>query len=234
MLEIQELNREVGVMVPVLLKMLPFAFGTITPTMIGLIVLFLTGAQGLVKSFSFILGKYIMYVMFGLLFLNVTDFISSIDSVGTHAIVEIFFLIFGLLLLILAVRSFFGEDDTDTPPPKFMTILDQTGPVKLFGFGIAISIMQPRFIILILAGASIIAEATLPASENFISILVLALLMVWVMFIPIIVFLAMGKRRTTAMKSMRDFLVFNQHKINAGVMFFFGILMIILGLSHIF
>ena len=234
MLEIQELNREVGVMVPVLLKMLPFAFGTITPTMIGLIVLFLTGAQGLVKSFSFILGKYIMYVLFGLLFLNVTDFISSIDSVGTHAIVEIFFLIFGLLLLILAVRSFFGEDVTDTPPPKFMTILDQTGPVKLFGFGIAISIMQPRFIILILAGASIIAEATLPASENFISILVLALLMVWVMFIPIIVFLAMGKRRTTAMKSMRDFLVFNQHKINAGVMFFFGILMIILGLSHIF
>ena len=94
--------------------------------------------------------------------------------------------------------------------------------------------MQPRFIILVLAGASIIADATLPPSENFFSILVLALLMVWVMFIPIIVFLAMGKRRSTAMKSMRDFLVSNQHKINAGVMLFFGILMIILGLSRFY
>ena len=54
------------------------------------------------------------------------------------------------------------------------------------------------------------------------------------MFIPIIVFLAMGKRRSTAMKSMRDFLVSNQRKINAGVMLFFGILMIILGLSRFY
>jgi hypothetical protein len=74
----------------------------------------------------------------------------------------------------------------------------------------------------------------LPASENFIATLVLALLMVWVMFIPIIVFLVMGKRRTSAMKSMREWLVTNQRMINVVVMFFFGILMIILGLSHIF
>ncbi len=221
-------------MVPVLLKMLPFALGTIAPTMIGLVVLFLTGTQGLLKSISFILGKYIVYVLWGLLCLNLADFISSSSSAGSGAIVEIFFLIFGLLLLILAVRNFFGEDDPDTPPPKFMTILDEVGPVKLFGLGIAISIMQPRFIIFVLAGASIIADAKLPASENFISILVLALLMVWPMLIPIIVFLVMGERRTTAMKSMRTWLVSNQRMINVVVMGFFGILMIILGLSHIY
>jgi len=219
---------------PVLLKMLPFALGTIAPTMIGLVVLFLTGTQGLLKSISFILGKYIVYVLWGLLCLNLADFISSSSSAGSGAIVEIFFLIFGLLLLILAVRNFFGEDDPDTPPPKFMTILDEVGPVKLFGLGIAISIMQPRFIIFVLAGASIIADAKLPASENFISILVLALLMVWSMLIPIIVFLVMGERRTTAMKSMRTWLVSNQRMINVVVMGFFGILMIILGLSHIY
>ncbi len=219
---------------PVLLKMLPFALGTIAPTMIGLVVLFLTGTQGLLKSISFILGKYIVYVLWGLLCLNLADFISSSSSAGSSAIVEIFFLIFGLLLLILAVRNFFGEDDPDTPPPKFMTILDEVGPVKLFGLGIAISIMQPRFIIFVLAGASIIADAKLPASENFISILVLALLMVWSMLIPIIVFLVMGERRTTAMKSMRTWLVSNQRMINVVVMGFFGILMIILGLSHIY
>ena len=219
---------------PVLLKMLPFALGTIAPTMIGLVVLFLTGTQGLLKSISFILGKYIVYVLWGLLCLNLADFISSSSSAGSSAIVEIFFLIFGLLLLILAVRNFFGEDDPDTPPPKFMTILDEVGPVKLFGLGIAISIMQPRFIIFVLAGASIIADAKLPASENFISILVLALLMVWPMLIPIIVFLVMGERRTTAMKSMRTWLVSNQRMINVVVMGFFGILMIFLGLSHIY
>jgi threonine/homoserine/homoserine lactone efflux protein len=221
-------------MVPVLLKMLPFALGTITPTMIGLIVLFLTSTQGLVKSISFILGKYIVYVLWGLLCINLAGFISSSSSARTGTVTEVFFLVFGLFLIILAVRTFFGEDDPDTPPPKFMTILDEIGPIKLFGLGIAICFMQPRFIILILAGASIITDANLPASENFIATLVLALLMVWVMLIPIIVFLVMGKRRTSAMKSMREWLVTNQRMINVVVMLFFGILMIILGLSRIF
>lgn len=233
MLEIQKLKR-VGVMVPVLLKMLPFALGTITPTMIGLIVLFLTSTQGLVKSISFILGKYIVYVLWGLICINLAGFISSSNSVRSSTVTEVFFLVFGLLLIILAIRTFFGEDDPDTPPPKFMTILDEIGPIKLFGLGIAICFMQPRFIILILAGASIITDANLPAPENLVATLVLALLMVWVMLIPIIVFLVMGKHRDSAMKSMREGLNSNQRIINVIVMFFFGVLMIILGLSRIF
>jgi len=41
---------------PVLLKILPFALGAIAPTMIGLVVIFLTGTRGLVKTCAFILG----------------------------------------------------------------------------------------------------------------------------------------------------------------------------------
>lgn len=126
-----------------------------------------------------------------------------------------------------------GNGQPDTPPPKFMTILDQLGPLKLSGLGISICFVQPRFILLILAGASIISEASLPASESFIAVLVLALLMVWVMLVPIVAFLVMGKHRNEAMKSMREWLISNQRIINVIVMTFFGILMILLGLNHI-
>jgi threonine/homoserine/homoserine lactone efflux protein len=219
---------------PVLLKILPFALGTIAPTMIGLVVFFLTGAQGLLKAFAFILGKYIFYVLWSLVCLDLTGFISSTSSARSSTISEVFFLIFGLLLLILAVRNFFGEDDPDAPPPKFMAILDNLGPVRLFGLGFAISILQPRFIILVLAGATIIVGANLPITENIISILVLALLMVWAMLIPLVVFLVMGKHRATAMKSMRTWLMRNQRMINVVVMGIFGILMLILGLTQIY
>jgi hypothetical protein len=47
---------------PVLLKILPFALGTIAPTMIGLVVLFLTNARGLLKhSHLFLANTYSMY-----------------------------------------------------------------------------------------------------------------------------------------------------------------------------
>lgn len=219
---------------PVLLKMLPFALGAIAPTMIALVVIFLTGTRGLVKTSAFILGKYLFYVFWGLITLDLVDQLSSPGLKVSRSVSETFFLFAGLMLLILAVRSFFVEDDPDTPPPKFMTILAKLGPIKLFGLGIAISIIQPRFILFVLVGVSIIAEAKLSATENFISILVLALLMVWPMLIPLVVFLVMGEHRADAMTSMRTWLTRNQRMINVVVMGIFGILLLILGLTSIY
>jgi hypothetical protein len=93
--------------------------------------------------------------------LNLAGHLSSTSSGGATSFSEVIFLIFGLLLLILAVRSFFGEDDPDAPPPKFMTILDKMGPVKLFGVGVVLWLMQFRFIALVLVGAVVIAEGGL-------------------------------------------------------------------------
>jgi len=219
---------------PVLLKMLPFALGAIAPTMIGLVVIFLTGTRGVVQSCAFILGKYVFYVFWGLVSLYLVDQISAPGLKVSRSVSEGFFLIAGLLLLILAVRNFFVEDDPDSPPPKFMTILAKLGPFKLFGLGIGISVIQPRFIIFVLLGASIIAEARLSTTENFISLLSLALLMVWPMLIPLIVFLIMGEHRVDAMKSMRTWLIHNQRMINVVVMGVFGILLLFLGLMGIY
>jgi len=219
---------------PVLLKMLPFALGTIAPTMIGLIVIFLSGTRGLVKASAFILGKYIFYVFWGLIALDFVDQLVSPGLKVPRSVSDGFFLLAGLLLLVLAVRNFFVEDDPDAPPPKFMTVLAKLGPFKLFGLGIGISVIQPRFIIFVLLGASIIAEARLSTTENFISLLVLALLMVWPMLIPLIVFLIMGEHRVDAMKSMRTWLIHNQRMINVVVMGVFGILLLFLGLMGIY
>jgi hypothetical protein len=219
---------------PALLKMLPFILGAIAPTMIGLVVIFLTGTRGVVQSCAFILGKYVFYIFWGLICLGLVDQLSSPGLHVSKSISEGFFLIAGLLLLIMAARNFFMEDDPDAPPPKFMTILAKLGPFKLFGLGIGISIIQPRFIIFVLLGASIIAEARLSTTENFFSLLVLALFMVWPMLIPLVVFLVMGKHGTEAMKAMRTWLLHNQRMINVAVLGIIGIFLLFLGLTGMF
>jgi hypothetical protein len=152
----------------------------------------------------------------------------------SRSVSEGFFLIAGLLLLILAVRNYFVEDDPDAPPPKFMTILAKLGPFKLFGLGIGISIIQPRFILFVLLGASIISEARLSTTENFISLLILALFMVLPMLIPLVVFLVMGEHGVDAMQSMRKWLLHNQRMINVIVMGIIGIFLLFLGLTGIY
>jgi len=103
----------------------------------------------------------------------------------------------------------------------------------LFGLGIGISIIQPRFIIFVLLGATIISEARLSTAECFISLFVLALLMVWPMLIPLVVFLVMGEHGVEAMQSMRSWLQNNQRKTNVVVMVIFGILLLVMGMTGI-
>jgi Sap, sulfolipid-1-addressing protein len=232
----QWFHRKRGVrgMGQVILKMLPFALGSIAPTMIGLVVIFLTGTKGVVQSCAFILGKYVFYVFWGLIALDVVDQLVSPGLNVSRNVSDGFFLLAGLFLLILAVRNFFIEDDPDTPPPKFMTVLARLAPFKLFGLGIGISIIQPRFIIFVLLGASIIAEARLSTTENFISLFILALFMVWPMLIPLVVFLVMGERGVDAMHSMRSWLLHNQRKINVAVMGIIGIFLLLVGLTGMY
>ena len=93
---------------------------------------------------------------------------------------------------------------------------------------------QVRFIGLLIIGVAIITAATLSTAQNIISLLVLDLIMIWTLLIPIIAFLVMGERRDTAMKSMREWLNRNQRIINVVVFAFFGIALLIKGLSVIF
>ncbi len=216
-----------------LLQILPIAFAVIAPTMIGLMILFLSEDRGLVKAFAFILGKYLLYILWGLVALHLVGQISGQKLVGKSTILSDLFLIFGALLLILTVRSFFGDDDPEAPPPRLFKLLEKLGPVKLFGVGIGLSLLQPRFMLLVLAGTAVIADAKLSTAENILFLFLLALLMIWPMLIPIIVFLRMDEQRDATMKSMRMWLIDNQRKVNGVVMGVFGVLLLISGLTGI-
>ncbi len=77
--------------------------------MIGLVVLFLSEDRGLVKALAFVLGKYILYVLLGLVSLELAGHLSATNSGGTSTIQAVIFLILGVLLLIFAVRNFLAR-----------------------------------------------------------------------------------------------------------------------------
>ena len=62
----------------------------------------------------------------------------------------------------------------------------------------------------------------------------LALLMVWPMLIPVVVFLVLGERHEAAMKLMRTWFTRSRRKINVVMLGVFGILLLAIGLIGIF
>lgn len=219
----------------VILQLLPLALGAISPVLILLMVLFLTSKGGITKSLAFIAGKYLTYIVWGFVFLGLMDKVSATGESGEPSTVSLVIkILLGGLLLILALKTYLGEDDPDAPPPKLLASLDKMGPGKLFLVGILLSIIQLRFVGLILAGVMIIATAQMPAGQNLIAILILALLMVWPMLIPVVVFLAMGDRREAALQSMDSWLDRNTRIITVVVLGAFGLILLWGGLSGLF
>jgi Sap, sulfolipid-1-addressing protein len=218
----------------VLLQMLPLAFGSIAPVMIGLVILFLSTTNGLVKSIAFVVGKFTAYLLWGFVLLALAGQISSASSGKRGIVAAVVYALLGVILLIFAVKTFFGEDDPDAPPSKIMAMFDKMGGGKLLVAGFLLSVAQVRFIGLLVIGATIITNAALSTAENITSVIVLDLIMVWTLLIPIIVFLIMGERRDAAMKSMREWLKHNQRMVNVVVLGCFALALLIKGLSVIF
>lgn len=133
--------------------------------------------------------------------------------------------------MILALRSYLGEDDPDAPPPKWMSALDKTTPLALFGIALLLSVIQLRFVLLMLAGATSIAEAQLPTGQTIVALLVLILTVIWVQLLPIIVYVIMGKRSQAMLESMNTWLARNQRTVNVVVLGLFGLILLWEGLS---
>ena len=217
----------------ILISFIPLAAGAIAPVMIMAVILILSAKGGLPKAFSFILGRVLAYTVWGVLLLALADKLS--DDTGEASTASLVIKsILGLLLVVKAVRTFVGEDDPDAPPPKWMTALDKASPLALFGIAIVLSIIQVRFVILMMAGTSSIAGAGLSSSQVVVAMVFLVLAVIWPQLLPILVYLIMGKKAESVLSSMNVWLTRNQRMVNVVVLGLFGIVLLAQSLPGLF
>jgi len=222
-------------MTEVLLLLIPLIAAAVSPTMVALVILLLISKNGLVKSLAFLAGKALCYAVWGFLFWSLVEKLSvSKNELALSFDTALIQVIIGGLLMIIAARSYFVEDDPEAPPPKWMTTIDDLGLGKLFAFGFLISIVQPRLVMLMLVGTAYISAAQLPWDQVIISMFVLILGMIWSQLVPLIVYVFMAEQADATLTSMNVWLTRNQHIVNAVILGLFGIVILVDGLSRIF
>src|SRR5947209_19335108 len=104
----------------VILQMLPLALGSIAPVMIGVVILFLSTTNGLVKSIAFVVGKFIAYLLWGFVLLALAGRISSTSPKSIGIAVAVLYVFIGVVLLIFPVQKFIGVVEWDGLPQKIM------------------------------------------------------------------------------------------------------------------
>lgn len=107
--------------------------------------------------------------------------LSSADASGTDGgagpIASTLLLVAGLLFLVTAAKHLIGDDDSDAPPPRWMTAIGGLSPTKAYLFGAGAMAVGVKFWVFTLTAISVIGDADLgqpSATVTFLGFVVLA------------------------------------------------------------
>ena len=145
-------------------------------------------------------------------------------------------LVLGLALLLVAARQWRGRPHAGDEPstPKWMGALDAFTPVKAVTAGAVLSALNPKNLLLIVAGMAAIAQTGISAGEQAVALLVFTVLAALGVATPVVIFFALGDRSAELLDRLKTWLAQNNAVIMAVLLLVIGVKLVgdaIAGLS---
>jgi threonine/homoserine/homoserine lactone efflux protein len=208
---------------------LPSAVGVaISPLPIVAVVLMLVSRRGRTNGPLFVAGWCIGLAIVGTVVLAISAGANAKTDSGPATWVDGLFLVLGLLLILVAARQWRGRPhgDEEPPTPKWMGSLDQFTPVKAGGAGVFLSALNPKNLLLAVAGAAAIAQAGISIGQQVASYAVFVAIATIGVAAPVVIYFALGERSQHLLDELKTWLARNNAVIMAVLMLIIGVKLI--------
>jgi hypothetical protein len=135
-------------------------------------------------------------------------------------------LLLGLALLAVAARQWRGRphEGDDVATPKWMGALDHFTPAKAAIAGVALSVANPKNLLLIVGGAAALAQFGLSGGDETVCWIVFTVIASIGVGAPVVIYFAMGERAAAILDELKSWMARN----NAAVM---AVLCLIIGVK---
>jgi hypothetical protein len=210
-----------------LINFIPLALAAFSPLGITLVIFLLTSQNGVRKTLAYLISQTLAFAIWSIVFLHLSiEFANPqvSDSSGVRETLRVFL---GIILLVFAIRILLTGQDPDALPLKWRSFIDRINAIALFFINFFLSLIQIRFVILIMLGVDMIHSAQLPQVSVFISSLVLLVVLLWSQFVPLVVFLVFGKQRELALKNLEGRITRNARYINSAFLGGLGLFLVL-------
>ena len=146
------------------------------------------------------------------------------DSGGPETWVSVLKLVFGVLFLLIAARTWHGrpKPGVDAPMPKWMQAIDGFGAGKALGAGALLSGLNPKNLALTAAAAAAIAQTGISGGEEAVALAVFILIGSLTILAPVAIYFLMGDKAKEILDGLKGFMAAH----NAAIM---TVLLLVLG-----
>jgi hypothetical protein len=197
----------------------------ISPIPIIAVVLMLTTPQARSNGPSFVAGWLIGLGVVGVIVLAIAGPSGASQSGGPATWVSWLKIVLGALLLLVAARQFRGRPGPgeEPPMPKWMGTIDRVRPPMAVGLGALLAGLNPKNLLLGVAGAAAIAQTGISGAQQAISYLVFALIATVGVGAPLVIYFTMGDRASKILAGLKDWMSHNNAVIMSVLCLIIGV-----------
>ena len=141
-------------------------------------------------------------------------------------------IVFGVLFLLLAVRTWRNRPAPDVEPemPKWMASVDTLSPAKAFGLAVLMAGVNPKNLILTVAAAAGLAQLGLSTSDAVVSLIVFVVVGSVTIAAPVGYYFLGGARARAGLDSLKDWLAMHNAPVTIVLFIIFGVDLIAKGI----
>jgi hypothetical protein len=199
------------------------------PTRIMSTLLLLTSDYPMRNALAFLGGVASLYLAVGGVTLVFFGRTLSDLSTGT-IIIDAILIVAGVLLLVLAARSYFIAPDADAPPSGWMQRVTSLSASQAFLFGVILA-CSIRYALIFLSGVALIYETGVSPAQGAIALLVLVTLALLFQLILVSLYAANSRRARTQLSALMDWLNLHNRVIMTALFLALGIIFLVKGVS---
>ena len=215
-------------------EILPLAVGiAISPIPIIAVILMLLSPRAKGTSVGFMIG-WLLGIIIAIIVFTLLSSVLPQHSVGGSSVAGVIKIVFGVLLLFLALRQWRARPAEGEPAslPKWMSAIDSMTAGKAFGLAFLLAAVNPKNLLLAASAGLIIGGAGLGGGQGLaLVIIVFVLLAACTVVIPLIGYLIASARLAGPLDRLRGWLVENNATIMSVLLLVIGVAVIGKGLS---
>jgi hypothetical protein len=199
-------------------ELLPSAVGVaLSPVPIVAVILMLGTPRARTNGTAFAVGWIAGLTTVGVVVLLVAGGAASSD--GTSTAVDVIVLLFGLLLLAVAVKQWRGRPrrGETAEMPAWMDAVDHFTPARSLGLGVLLSGVNPKNLALTLAAAASLAQSGVSAGGDVVGLTAFVVIGSLTVVGPVVATLLLGDRTARPLAEVKEFMAANNNVIMAVV-----------------